>query len=672
MLLLLRVVDLDNVMTFWVRIKRTILWAAPWLVILFAAAFHRFILFEPQGYWAGYTQVDWESNVNLANTLELALTGIYGNTVLAWPLLSEFIITNNHFTLTAVLLAVAVALITAMMAYNAPRETGSDRIMIASVIFIGLTIIVASNLILVFVERDPNYLLMDVSSRRQVSSQMGIIAVWVGLIALIGAFLPRWMRAVWLGGIMGAMVLLGGSARILWHQEFVDTWEGKRQFFFALAEQIPNIEDDVVIIRNTDYDTFFRGTDIAHLMFTYIPADLFYDNQTVYMIDEYRVIPTKMAPSLPILVMDNGDFALRWVPDDFTRAIITHQDENGCVHIIDPSQPIPAHLNVTRLLRSLVLEAPADPEQFIRQAPPEDTTLRERYLPPPTQPVNCNTPPEETTSPENALMALTGYEAETPIIIEDATGRANVHLPGIILKDARADDIIHVVDEANHAEYAPHMDISDWLRPEDEAEIIERVGDADTVWTIRRRRDETIVPTLHETLLERGYVFNTIGTSTELYDTEFTLTRYERLGEVEELAQFDTIIDLLRVSVSDATPTACDAVTVTSFWRGSGPTDIPYSVTIGLQRSGGEVITRADGQLTLIPSNTWEPDQIYLDERDLSLPCDLPAGTYDVVMGVYDWRNGERFTATVDGEPAFDDLPITGQLTLQAAEPETN
>ncbi|MEN6480457.1 MAG: glycosyltransferase family 39 protein [Anaerolineales bacterium] len=57
------------------------------------------------------------------------------------------------------------------------------------------------------------------------------------------------------------------------------------------------------------------------------------------------------------------------------------------------------------------------------------------------------------------------------------------------------------------------------------------------------------------------------------------------------------------------------------------------------------------------PTTTWQPGDALLDRHVLSLPSDLPAGEYQLELGVYDRQTGERVTAsTAAGEPLGDQL----------------
>jgi len=62
-------------------------------------------------------------------------------------------------------------------------------------------------------------------------------------------------------------------------------------------------------------------------------------------------------------------------------------------------------------------------------------------------------------------------------------------------------------------------------------------------------------------------------------------------------------------------------------------------------------------QATFRPMTTWRPGEHIRDNHGLALPPDLPPGTYEVWVKVYDWRTGTPLPVTgsdsiLDGQAA--------------------
>jgi len=84
-----------------------------------------------------------------------------------------------------------------------------------------------------------------------------------------------------------------------------------------------------------------------------------------------------------------------------------------------------------------------------------------------------------------------------------------------------------------------------------------------------------------------------------------------------------------------------------------------YNVFIHLMDSSGHMgaqIDVAPGGAEGAPTSAWEPGQQIAVPLPLPLPDALPAGTYQVILGLYDSRTGERL-AFSGGTPAATDGP---------------
>lgn len=104
--------------------------------------------------------------------------------------------------------------------------------------------------------------------------------------------------------------------------------------------------------------------------------------------------------------------------------------------------------------------------------------------------------------------------------------------------------------------------------------------------------------------------------------------------------------------LNDVNAQRCQSITLESWWQIDAPLDDNYAMTLTLADSGGVGVARADdtpaGTLTL----QWEINRPYLDLRSLTIPCDLAAGDYPLLLGWYDSDNAESLPASLpDGAP---------------------
>jgi hypothetical protein len=117
-------------------------------------------------------------------------------------------------------------------------------------------------------------------------------------------------------------------------------------------------------------------------------------------------------------------------------------------------------------------------------------------------------------------------------------------------------------------------------------------------------------------------------------------------------ATFGDQVQLLGYTISEPRPG--EALELTLFWRVSEPLgdEVPaLNVFTHVLESSGQLVANHDG----IPGNgryptpSWMPGMIIADAHTIELPADLPAGDYEVGVGLYDPESGERL-AVVGGD----------------------
>jgi uncharacterized membrane protein len=110
----------------------------------------------------------------------------------------------------------------------------------------------------------------------------------------------------------------------------------------------------------------------------------------------------------------------------------------------------------------------------------------------------------------------------------------------------------------------------------------------------------------------------------------------------------------------------------TLHWQASAPVDFDYTAFAQLFDAQGNKVAQLDWQphdrLGLLPTTAWQQGQVVTDAQRLSLPPDLPAGDYTLLVGLYNWQNGERLAA--QGEGVVGDNAVTlGPIRIDRIEP---
>ncbi|MFO7918687.1 MAG: hypothetical protein R6V13_11455 [Anaerolineae bacterium] len=111
---------------------------------------------------------------------------------------------------------------------------------------------------------------------------------------------------------------------------------------------------------------------------------------------------------------------------------------------------------------------------------------------------------------------------------------------------------------------------------------------------------------------------------------------------------------------------AGDRVTVTLEWTSHRPVEKDYTVFVHLVDGQGTVLAQDDGEPRSgkYPTSLWMSHDTVVDERDLTIPRDLPDGPYRLLIGLYRPDTMERLPAQDrHGQP----LPA-GQFVIEGIE----
>ena len=106
-------------------------------------------------------------------------------------------------------------------------------------------------------------------------------------------------------------------------------------------------------------------------------------------------------------------------------------------------------------------------------------------------------------------------------------------------------------------------------------------------------------------------------------------------------------VELKGYTLSSTEVSPCDTLSVSLFWRSDGLVRADNHVFVHILDEDGDLVAQHDG----VPASRgrptwgWQEDEIVRDEHRISLPADLPGGTYTVSVGMYDYGTKARLTA---------------------------
>jgi len=142
----------------------------------------------------------------------------------------------------------------------------------------------------------------------------------------------------------------------------------------------------------------------------------------------------------------------------------------------------------------------------------------------------------------------------------------------------------------------------------------------------------------------------------------YIVTQYRRLPtDLDDMFVFGDQFTLqswtLKGSV-DVQP--CQTITLDSWWKSTRPLTTDYSLTFVMANSEGMGVTRTDSAPAGILTTRWQADQLYLDERTLTIPCDTQPGEYPLLIGIYEPEELVTLPATTpEGAPVGEQVYLT-------------
>jgi hypothetical protein len=109
-------------------------------------------------------------------------------------------------------------------------------------------------------------------------------------------------------------------------------------------------------------------------------------------------------------------------------------------------------------------------------------------------------------------------------------------------------------------------------------------------------------------------------------------------------------IRLLGYSLPSGGKTQGNSLGLTLYWQALAPVKADYTVFVHLLDGDDQIRGQGDGPPLggFYPTSFWDPGEVVVDERQVLLDNDAPAGTYRLAVGLYLQSTGERLA--VDGD----------------------
>lgn len=127
------------------------------------------------------------------------------------------------------------------------------------------------------------------------------------------------------------------------------------------------------------------------------------------------------------------------------------------------------------------------------------------------------------------------------------------------------------------------------------------------------------------------------------FPTAYRLSEYRRAPGYDFAIHVGDAMRLHSWSLLDSVEAqACQFITIESWWQTARLAATPYTLTFILADDDG------DGQENSVDdtapadqfTSEWQPGRYYLDQTELQIPCDIDAGSYDLLMAMKETLSG--------------------------------
>lgn len=113
----------------------------------------------------------------------------------------------------------------------------------------------------------------------------------------------------------------------------------------------------------------------------------------------------------------------------------------------------------------------------------------------------------------------------------------------------------------------------------------------------------------------------------------------------------------------------CEELFVRTWWRTMSQPPADYHITLVLADETGIGRAQSDSPLSDDLTTHWRATQEQLDRRIVSIPCDLPVGSYNLLVGLYELETVQNLEVTYpDGTP-YGQLAYLTTIEIREADP---
>ncbi|MFQ5613035.1 MAG: hypothetical protein ACE5H9_12975 [Anaerolineae bacterium] len=112
---------------------------------------------------------------------------------------------------------------------------------------------------------------------------------------------------------------------------------------------------------------------------------------------------------------------------------------------------------------------------------------------------------------------------------------------------------------------------------------------------------------------------------------------------------------------------AGQALRLTLYWRALQPLDESYKVFVHMVDREGTLIAQRDSIPFnwMLPTTAWGDDEVIKDDYEVTIPPDIPPGSYQIRAGMYLLQTMQRLNVYEEGAPTSADSILLGDIDIK-------
>jgi len=126
-------------------------------------------------------------------------------------------------------------------------------------------------------------------------------------------------------------------------------------------------------------------------------------------------------------------------------------------------------------------------------------------------------------------------------------------------------------------------------------------------------------------------------------------------------------ISLLEVDVIDGWVKPRDTLRLSLRWQAGEGIDANYKVFLHLVGPDNNIVAQRDSEPVggLRPTTSWQEGEVIIDNHGILVPEDVPAGTYELLGGMYLPATGQRLPIVEASGATAEDHIVLGAIQIE-------